>query len=417
MMDELSLAVTLVETGQYEEGLRKIKEILNNADDDTAFQIANLYEQWGMADEAYNILKRLHRVHPGHSDILLALGEAALDLGKEDEALEWLSSIHPLDENYLSAELLLADIYQAQGLEEVAENHLLKAHRAAPEEPVILFALAEFYMSTGQPGKAEKYYKEVLHAERLAHENVALKLAEALSLNGKFEEALLYYRKGLEKEKTLDGLFGYGVTALRVGKNQTAIRALEELKELDPNYSTLYPVLAEAYRNEGAMKEAMATLEEGMKVDEHNERLFLEAADLAVKNGELDRAESYLQRLLEWEPEHLEALRKLAALKKEKGQNDEVIRLVTEQEEEDPDLLWFLAEAYMEEDRVDDALEVYGKIADYFADDPQFLAGYGEAAWQSGDREKALGLFRAALKIDPTNEELRGFVERLEEDF
>ena len=64
-MDELTLAITLVETGQYEEGLKKIKKILPTADDETAFQIATLYEEWGMAEEANNIFFRLYQKHPG----------------------------------------------------------------------------------------------------------------------------------------------------------------------------------------------------------------------------------------------------------------------------------------------------------------------------------------------------------------
>lgn len=415
-MDELTLAISLVETGQYEEGLTKIKEILQYADDDTAYQIASLYEEWGMAEDAYNILFQLYQTHPGDSHILLALAEAAMDLGREDNAIEWLLQIHSLDENYLSAQVLLADLYQAEGLEESALNHLMKAKNTAPDEPIIDFALGEFYFSFGHYGKAESFYKKVLHAESLSHENISLKLAESLSLNGKFEEALLYYKKGLDKEKTLDGLFGYAVTALRVEKYQTAITALNELKSMDPSYSTLYPVLSEAYQKEGALEEALTALEEGLKMDDTNTRLLLDAADLAIKMDETAKGEHYLTRLLEWNPEHADALKKLLTLKKDAGKTEEIISLLTKEPTDDPELLWYLADAYQEEEEMDKAIDIFESISRHFENDPDFLENYGQVLWEKGEAARALEHFKKALKFDVNNENLRGFVERIQEE-
>ncbi|WP_027723784.1 tetratricopeptide repeat protein [Tuberibacillus calidus] len=416
MNDELTLAVTLVQTGQYEEGLQKLKALLAKSDDEIAFQIASLYEEWGMVDEAYKILSRLAQKHQGDSHILLSLAESAIDLNREDEAVEWLLKIHPLDENYLSAQVLLADLYQAQGFEEAAHRHLMLAKKQAPNEPIIDFALAEFYFSFGYYGKAEDKYKAVLHAESLAHENIPLKLAECLSLNGKFEEALIYYKKGLEREKTPDGLFGLAVTAMRIEKYQTAIRALTELKAMDPDYSTLYPVLAEAYEKEKAYEEALSVLEDGLKVDEQNERLLLMAGDLAVKMNQQEKAEWFYERLLEWNPEHTEALKKLLTLKKEAGKTAEIIQRLTQDEADDPEILWYLAEAYRAEEELEKALSIFSSIKDYFRGDPDFLESYGQTLWELGQRELSLEVFEQALEIDGTNETLRDFVERIRQE-
>ncbi|MFC4617797.1 tetratricopeptide repeat protein [Camelliibacillus cellulosilyticus] len=416
-MDDLSLAVQLVETGQYEAGLAKIKAILSEADDETAYQIATLYSEWGLAEEAFHILKNLHRSHPSDSNILLILAETAIDLDKEDDAIGWLAQIHRLDDNYLSAQVLLADLYQAQGLEEAAENRLLAARKMAPHEPVLAFALGEFYLSTGKPQQALSFYQEVLHAETLSHENIHLKLAEALSMSGRFEEAMIHYRKGLDREKTLDGLFGYAVTAIRIEKYQTAISALEELKALDPQYSTLYPLLAEAYLHEGANDEALEVLEAGMKIDDFNERLFLDAADVAVKNGDPAMAETYLERLLEKNPEQTEGLKKLVELKREREAYTDVIRLLGEEAAIDPELRWYLAKAYQEEEELPQALEQYEASYAHYRKDPDFLADFGEALWQAGERDKASKILRESLNVDPENHQLREFVERIEQDF
>ncbi|MBM7645281.1 tetratricopeptide (TPR) repeat protein [Scopulibacillus daqui] len=416
-MHNISQAITLVETGQHEKGLQMLKEILKTADDETAYQIAECYQDWGLIEDAERIYERLLKTYPNDSHLLIQLAELNIDQDNEEKAIELLSKIHQLDENYLSAQLLLADLYQFQGLDEVAEKKLLDAYKISPNEPVLSFALGEFYLSVGEPSKAIPYYKQVLHAESLSHENVALKLAEALSLNGQFEEALIYYQKGLEKEKTLDGLFGLGMTAYQTGKFQTAITALEELKELDPQYSTLYPVLSQAYQQEGAEDEALAAIEEGIKVDEFNERLYLKAGELAAGLSQWDKAAHYYNQSLKINPDNIEALKHLIEIKYEQRDYEGIIHQLETEAIDDPTALWFMGKAYVQTEQFEKALEVYEKISSCFQDDPVFLGEYGELLWQSGDRKKALANLRKAAAFDPDNQDLQAFVERIEQDF
>ncbi|MFC7391578.1 tetratricopeptide repeat protein [Scopulibacillus cellulosilyticus] len=416
-MNEINQAVTLVETGQHEKGLQLLKEILKTADDETAYQIAELYQDWGLIDSAEHIYNGLLKKYPNDSHLLIQLAELNIDQDKEEKAIGLLSKIHQLDENFLSAQLLLADLYQFQGLDEVAEKKLLDAYKISPNEPVLSYALGEFYLSLGEPSQAIPYYKKVLHAESLSHENVALKLGEALSLNGQFEEALIYYEKGLEKEKSLDGLFGFGMTAFQTGKFRTAITALEELKELDPQYSTLYPVLSQAYQEEGAEDEALSTLEEGIKVDEFNERLYMKAGELAAGLHEWKKAEHYYNESLKINPDNIEALKQLIEIKYEQEDYEGIIHQLENEPNDDPTTLWFLGKSHVQVEQFEQALELYHKISSYFQEDPVFLNEYGELLWQMGDREKALTYLRKAVNYDPDNQDLQAFVERIEQDF
>ncbi|GGE38843.1 TPR repeat-containing protein YpiA [Pullulanibacillus camelliae] len=413
MNEQLKWAIDLVENGQYEQGLEHIKRLLQDADEETAFEIATLYQEWGMAQEAHKILVRLQKRHPNDSHILMALAEIEIDLDKEDQAIDWLLNIHQLDENYLSAQVLLADLYQAQGLEEAAERRLTDAHKLAPHEPVLTFALAEFYATTGQAAHAVELYKTLIHEPALEHENIELKLAEALSYSGKFEEALIYYKKGLEETTSIDSLFGYAVTAMRVGQHRTAIQALEELKDIDPQYSTLYPLLASAYEEEGAIDEALETIESGIKVDEFNEQLLLEAADLSMKVKDSPKAEHYLKELLNIDPENTDALKKLVEIKREQEAFDEIISLLNDEQTTDPELLWYLASAYVEDDALEKARDIYQQIVSHFNENAVFLKEYGEVQWQLGAPDEAAALFEQSLRLDPENDDLRAFLERI----
>ncbi len=416
MNEELQSAIALVETGQTETGLNNMRALVNAVDDDNKFQIASYFQEWGLIDEATAIYEKLFERYPNDSHLILQLSEISIDNDEEEKAIEWLDRIHPLDENFLSAQVLLADLYQAQGLEEVAEQKLIKASEMAPEEPVLLFALAEFYLTAGQASKALPLYKKVLHEETLAHENIELKLGEALSINGQFEEALIYYEKGIEKQPELDGLFGYAITAVQAQQPQTAIKMLEKLKGMDEHYTTLYPVLSEAYEQEGMIKEAIETLDQGINADEHNTRLYAKAAELSLKNRKDNDAAIYYRRLLNIDPENIDALKQYISLLL-KQEDYEAVTVYLQNGHEDPTLTWNLAQAHKALEQDAEALELYRSIFSEFQQEPDFLYQYGELLWILGNREEAALLLKKALTLDPDNFELAAFVERIEQDF
>ena len=61
-----------------------------------------------------------------------------------------LNEIHEEDPAFPQALLLLADLYQMQGLYEVSEHKLLKAKEILPDEVLIDFALGELYLEEGK---------------------------------------------------------------------------------------------------------------------------------------------------------------------------------------------------------------------------------------------------------------------------
>ena len=75
------------------------------------------------------------------------------------------------------------------------------------------------------------------------------RIAEALSGMGEFEEALPYFEKALDYQLEINTLFEYAFTAYQAGMYQMAIKKFTELKELDPEYHSLYLYLARSYEH------------------------------------------------------------------------------------------------------------------------------------------------------------------------
>ncbi len=92
-------------------------------------------------------------MYPEESEFTVFLAELYIDLDKEDEAIEVLHDIPENDDLYVQSLLLVADLFQMQGFDDVAEQKLLKAKEMMPDEPVITFGLAELYSSKGEEQK------------------------------------------------------------------------------------------------------------------------------------------------------------------------------------------------------------------------------------------------------------------------
>lgn len=207
-MDDIEKAIAEVDSGNVSAGLELLEKAESTAEDEDKFQMAELYHQWGHVEKAQSLIEELRSRYPDEEELDFLLAELWIDAGEEEQALDLLSNIDPEGENGPRAMLLLADIYAAQGLDEAAEHKLLEAKRSVPEEPVVTLALAEFYFSHGDYQKSIPHYEFLLQeGSEFAGRNLNLRLGEALSAGGQFEESLLYYEKGAHENADTDGLF------------------------------------------------------------------------------------------------------------------------------------------------------------------------------------------------------------------
>lgn len=100
--------------------------------------------------------------YPEEDDIRVNLADIAIDEDKNDEALDYLNQVSEDSEAFVRALMVAADLYQTQELFEVSEQKLLQAQTLAPEEPAIIFALAELYFTMREFTKAIPLYLDLI---------------------------------------------------------------------------------------------------------------------------------------------------------------------------------------------------------------------------------------------------------------
>ncbi|MFT8362360.1 MAG: tetratricopeptide repeat protein [Sporolactobacillus sp.] len=415
-MEAIEKAAAWLASGESEKGLAILQRLIDDTDDSVVFAAASVYQDYGFIEQAEQAYRRLLADYPQDSTILLQLADLLIDKNEEDQAIEFVQRIAADDDNYLSAQVLLAELYQMDGLTEVAEQKLTHALSLSPDNPILQAALGEFYLSVGQPLHAIDYLQSVYKNKMLTDQNIALQLAEAYSLSGQFEKSLPMYREGLKNGKTLDGLFGYAVVAARLDKQSIVIRTLEELRALDPSYTTLYSPLAEAYKHEGQLEKALETIEAGLEQDVYNERLYQEAAQLSIASHQNEKAAYYFQKCLTLDPDNTNALIKLIELYAQGGDDEAIISQLADKKIDEPMLQWFLASAYNNQDQLKEAGHYYQLCAAAFAANAEFLREYGDFERSLGHTADALKLYQQALRQNPENDELAEFIERLKQD-
>nr|WP_295971658.1 tetratricopeptide repeat protein [uncultured Bacillus sp.] len=419
-METVNTIVALLESGQQQKALIGYERILAEGSNDERFLLAEALFNYGFLEETKQLYRCLLEIYPSEGEIIVLYAEVLIELGEEEEAILELEKITEEDPVFPQAMLLLADLYQMQGLYEVSEKKLQQAKSLLPNEIVIDFALGELYSEEGKFIQAVDCYERVLEREtEIAGVNVNVRMADALSAGGAFEKALPYYERALEERLEINTLFHYGFTALQAGYNGKAIEKFLELKELDPEYTSLYRYLAFAYEREEDPEKGYEAIKDGLRYDEFNKDLYVYGGKLALKIGKEEEAEKLFREALVLDPEMTEAaltLNKLLLHQQRYVDVLEIVNMMEEGGETEPQFLWDAAVSFQELEEYSQALNRYERAYTYYTDTPDFLVDYGYFLMEEGKRETAVEVFNTLLKKDPSNEEFLDVRQRLLDD-
>lgn len=416
-MEEIHQAVLLMEQHKTEEAISVLESFLPNADEEERYTIAELYMQWGMLEEAKAILIGLVAQYPKETELKIMLAEIYIDLQEDEEAIDILNQFTAADEEYLEVLIQLADLYQSQGLFEVAEQKLLEAKRLAPVEPVIDLALGELAFSTGEYTKAIPYYESVYEVEQIIGEiEIGMRLAEAYAATGEFEKGLDFYQQS--NSENPEAIFRHGYTAYRANRLDIAIKVWEQLIEADPYFQSVYLFLAKAYEEEGRIQEAYDTALKGLKVDEFSKESYHLAGLLARRMGNHEDSVRFIKEAIAIDPGYKEAILLLVEIYKSEEATGSIIELlehVIELGETDAGFNWELANAYAEEERFQKALDKYHEAYEDLKEDADFLKEYGYFLVEEGHIKRACLIFEQYLAIEPSDDDIRSYMNRLNE--
>ncbi|MFY0742230.1 tetratricopeptide repeat protein [Solibacillus silvestris] len=414
----MELLLQAIQEGNLEEINRLLESFLMDAEPAAQYEVAEALMHYGFLNEADRVFEHLQFLFPEEAQISIDRASVLIELGEEDNALDLLMGIADDAPEYPQALLVLADYYQMQGLFEVAEQRINDALQILPHEPLLQFAKAELLFETGRFTEAVRIYEELYAIDKkFAGIILAQRLAEVYRAGAGYETALDYYMEALEEEVTADLLFGSAYAAFQTEKYELAIKQLEDLKELDPDYFAAYLLLAESYAMLEDNERALKVIKEGLKRDEYDKSLYLFAGKLAIKNGKQQEAVEFLSEAIALDPEYMEAILVLMSVYNTEQRYEEIISLYEQLHQNEFEwvaLYPFVANAYNEEELFEKAYEIYKEAYNEFNDDVEFLEKYFLFLVEDGKRDEAKQIAERLVQLQPSEQQWTDLLERFE---
>lgn len=122
-MEDLKMAIQLVETGQVKEAHELLLDKARKTTDQKKYAIVELFFEWGYFEDARDILEKLLKKYPKEGQLITKLAEIYIELEEDEKAIQLLNEIEEADDYYVHSLMLLADTYEREGLYEVAEQN------------------------------------------------------------------------------------------------------------------------------------------------------------------------------------------------------------------------------------------------------------------------------------------------------
>ena len=385
-------------------------EALENDSSELLYELATYLEGIGFYPQAKEIYLKIVEDFP---ELHLNLAAIASEDGQIEEAFAYLEEIQADSDWYVSALLLKADLYQLEGLTDVAREKLLEALTYS-EDPLLILGLAELDSELENYQAAIQGYAQL--DNRSIYEQTGIstyqRIGFAYAQLGKFETATEFLEKALELE--YDDLTAFELASLYFDQEeyQKAVLYFKQLDTISPDFESYEYGYSQALHKEHQVQEALRIAKQGLEKNPFETRLLLAASQFSYELHDASGAENYLLTAKTDAEDTEEILLRLATIYLEQERYEDIIDL---QSEEPENLLtkWMIARSYQEMDDLDTAYEHYQELAGDLKDNPEFLEHYIYLLRELGYFEEAKVNAQTYLKLVPDDVQMQELFERL----
>lgn len=413
MLDQL-------QDGQLAAARGTFRQALANDDDEMLFSLGEELYGMGFLSEARRVYLTLLQRYPDEDELRTNLATIAIDEGHNDEALSYLAQVQPDSPAYLESLLVAADLYQTEEEFEITEQKLREAYQLASDEPAVEFACGEFYFLVGRFDEAIRYYFDLIkHGYTdFAKVDIAGRLGMCYAQSGQFKQALGYLQQVKPAYRTSDIRFQTGLTELHLGQVDPAIKTLQELIKDDAQYASAYPALAQALVKQNKYQQALQVVQEGLGVDQYNEHLYAQAAEIVSHLGNAKLMRKYLTKAHELDPDNLTITLQFSNFllhQHDDQKNVDLLSPLVDEDEVDPQIDWNLARSYQRLEQFDQAGKYFQAAAPTYQDNQLFLKELIGFYQETGQREQLLAALHSYLTLEPADTEMQELLDEYEE--
>ena len=377
---------------------------LTNDTEEELLELADYLESIGFFPQAKRIYEKLA---PHYPEAYISLAQIASEDGQVEESFAYLEEITSDNDWYVTALLVKADLYQMEGLPDVAREKLAEAKQLS-DEPLVTFGLAEIDFELGHFNQAIKEYASL--DNRLIYEQTGVSTYQRIGVSyaslGKFEVAIEFLEKALEIEYDDAVAFELATILYDQKEYQKANLYFKQIDTISPEFEGYEYGYALSLHAEHQTEEALRLTQQGLSKNPFDTRLLLLASQLSYELHDEQKAEDYLLKAKDNAEDLEEIVLRLSNLYLEQECFDEVLKF----EEQDIDNVltkWNIARAYQALEQTTAALERYRLLLSDLKENPEFLEQYIYLLREMGDFEEAKHQAEHYLHLVPDDVEMQ----------
>ncbi|MCY7142373.1 tetratricopeptide repeat protein [Streptococcus gordonii] len=386
------------------------KALLEDSDS-ILLDLAEYLESIGFFLQAKRIYNKLAPLYP---QVNINLAAIASEDGDLEEAFGYLEEISSNDPWYVNALLIKADLYQMEGLPDVAREKLVEASQLS-DDSIIAFGMAEIDFELGNFTQAIKEYASL--DNRMIYEQTGISTYQRIGVSyaslGKFEAAIEFLQKAIEIEYDESTVFELAVILYDQEDYQKANLYFKQLDTLSPDFEGYEYIYALSLHADHQAEAALLMAQQGLNKNPFDSQLALLASQVSYELHDTEKAESYLLDAWNNADDLEEIALRLTNLYLEQERYEDILAL----EDQDWDNVltrWNIARSYQALEDIEKAQELYGELHRDLRDNPEFLEEYIYLLRECGELERAKQEAQHYLSLVPDDSVMQEFFNSLD---
>ena len=389
---------------------RYFEQALTTDSEEELLDLADYLESIGFFPQAKRIFEKLAPDYPAS---YISLAAIASDDGDLEQAFAYLEEIQPDSDWYVAALLAKADLYQLEGLPDVAREKLAQAAELT-DEPLVTFGLAEIDLELGDFSRAIKEYAQLDNRTIFEQTGVSTyqRIGVCYASLGKFAAAIEFLEKAVELEYDDAAVYELATILADQEEYQKANLYFKQLDTLSPDFEGYEYGYALSLHVDHRTAEALTLAQQGLAKNPFETRLLLLASQLSYELHDEKAAENYLLQAQEDADDLEEIALRLTTLYLEQERYEDILEFA-EQEVDNALTRWNLARAYQALENLEKAEELYNQLARELQDNPEFLEQYIYLLRELGRFEEAKRAAASYLRLVPDDGSMQELYESL----
>jgi tetratricopeptide (TPR) repeat protein len=309
----------LLEQGEVGLAVRSFNTALAIQPDfvDAHYYVGIAAERLNRTQDAFDHFARATELDEYNDQYPVAAAEMLIDMGKFDEAANFLSRTATLEDSP-GVRQTLGHIERLRGNMPAAVSYFQSAQLLAPDDLGILEDLTRAQFAVGQFGDAEYALSQILadpdYAERRDLQRLRAECLVRLNRTGEARQMYLELTSTGEGVKDLDSWIGLGEVSHTVGDFATLRKAATRVVSLAPERQDGYVLWSLWHRQQGNQEATLRSIDDALRRNPENPLLFTMRAMTLIELGRTNEARQALTSALAIDPQHAPSQSVLASL-------------------------------------------------------------------------------------------------------